>query len=157
MFSKKPESTVRPSVSNTMVGPTFSVLGPDIAINGDLRATADLHLDGKIDGDISCAALIQGEGSEVAGMVVAESARVAGRIKGSITAGVLTILKSARIEGDVTYGALTIEEGAQVDGKFSHRAAEPKLILAGGTEAIGKESGDPRQERLAGLGDTGRP
>ena len=157
MFSKKPESTVRPSISNTMAGPTFSVLGPDIAINGDLRATADLHLDGRIDGDISCAALIQGEGSEVAGMVVAESARVAGRIKGSITAGVLTILKTARIEGDVTYGALTIEEGAQVDGKFSHRAAEPKLILAGGTEAIGKEAGDPRQERLAGLGDTGQP
>lgn len=157
MFSKKPESTVRPSISNTMAGPTFSVLGPDIAINGDLRATADLHLDGRIDGDISCAALIQGEGSEVAGMVVAESARVAGRIKGSITAGVLTILKTARIEGDVTYGALTIEEGAQVDGKFSHRAAEPKLILAGGTEAIEKVARDPRQERLAGLGDTGQP
>ena len=34
--------------------------------------------------------------------------------------------------------SLTIEEGAQVDGKFSRRApeAEPKLMLAGGTEAI---------------------
>ena len=157
MFSKKPESTVRPSTSSPMAGPTFSVLGPDIAITGDLKATADLHLDGRIDGDISCAALIQGEGSEVAGMVVAESARVAGKIKGSITAGVLAILKTAQIEGDVTYGALTIEEGAQVDGKFSHRAAEPKLMLAGGTEAIGREMGDPRQERSAGQGDTGRP
>src|SRR5687768_3338357 len=157
MFSKKPESAARPSTSSTMAGATFSVLGPDIAISGDLRATADLHLDGKVDGDISCAALIQGEGSEVAGMVEAESARVAGRIKGSITAGVLTILKSARIEGDVTYGSLTIEEGAQVDGKFSHRAAEPKLILAGGTEADGKETGEPRQERLAGLADAGQP
>jgi cytoskeletal protein CcmA (bactofilin family) len=157
MFSKKPESIVRPSTSNTMAGATFSVLGPDIAISGDLTATADLHLDGRIDGDISCAALIQGEGSEVAGMVVAECARVAGRIKGSLTAGVLTILKTARIEGDVTYGSLTIEEGAQVDGKFSHRAAEPKLMLAGGTEATGKETGEPRQERLAGLGDAGQP
>lgn len=146
MFSKKPKSTVRPSTSSTMTDPTFSVLGPDIAISGDLRATADLHLDGRIDGDISCAALIQGEGSEVAGMVVAESARVAGKIKGSITAGTLTILKSARIEGDVTYGALTIEEGAQVDGKFSHRTAEPKLMLAGGTETNRSEIDDPRQE-----------
>ena len=156
MFSKKPESTVRPSTSNTMAGSTFSVLGHDIAINGDLKAIADLHLDGKVAGDISCAALIQGEGSEVTGMVTADSARVAGRIKGSITAGVLTILETARIEGDVTYGALTIEEGAQVDGKFSHRAAEPKLMLAGGTEAIERETADPRQERLAGLGDTGQ-
>lgn len=146
MFSKKPESTVRPSTSSTMAGPTFSMLGPDIAISGDLSATADLHLDGRIDGDICCAALIQGEGSEVAGMVVAESARVAGKIKGSITAGTLTILKTARIEGDVTYGALTIEEGAQVEGKFSHRTAEPKLMLAGGTEANRSEIDDPRQE-----------
>jgi cytoskeletal protein CcmA (bactofilin family) len=118
-----------------MTGSTFSVLGPDIVIEGDLTATADLHLDGRINGDIKCAALVQGEASEVTGMVVAESARVAGRIKGSITAEVLVIQKTARIEGDVSYGVLTIEEGAQVDGKFSHRTAEPKLMLAGGTEA----------------------
>lgn len=135
MFSKKPDSTVRPTGNGTMTGSTFSVLGPDIAINGDLTATADLHLDGRVNGDIQCAALVQGEASEVTGMVVAESARVAGRIKGSISAGVLVIQKTARIEGDVTYGALTIEEGAQVDGKFSHRTAEPKLMLAGGTAA----------------------
>ena len=69
---------------------------------------------------------------------MADSARIAGRIKGSISAGLLVIQKTARIEGDVTYGALTIEEGAQVDGKFTHRAAEPepKLMLAGGTAAV---------------------
>ena len=137
MFSKKPESTDRPSVSSTMTGSTFSVLGPDIAIDGDLSATVDLHLDGRINGDIKCAALIQGETSEVTGMVVAESARIAGKIKGSITAAALVILKTARIEGDVSYGSLTIDEGAQVDGKFTHRSAEPKLMLAGGTEAAG--------------------
>jgi len=141
MFSKKPESAGRPSISSAMAASTFSVLGADIAIDGDLNATADLHLDGRIDGDIRCAALIQGEGSEVTGMVVAESARIAGTIRGSITAGTVTILKTARIEGDVTYGALTIEHGARVDGKFSHRTAEPKLTLAGGTEADEREAG----------------
>lgn len=138
MFSKKPDSTDRPSASSAMTGSTFSVLGPDIAISGNLTAKMDLHVDGRVDGDISCAALIQGEASEVSGTVIAESARIAGRIKGSISAGVLVIQKTARIEGDVTYGALTIEEGAQVDGKFTRRLpeAEPKLMLAGGTEAV---------------------
>ena len=137
MFSKRPESTDRPSGSGAMTGSTFSVLGPDIAITGNLTAKVDLHLDGMIDGDISCASLVQGEISEVTGMVVAENARVAGKIKGSITAGVLVIVATARIEGDVMYGSLTIEEGAQVEGKFSHCAVEPpQLILAGGTEAI---------------------
>jgi cytoskeletal protein CcmA (bactofilin family) len=137
MFSKKPESAEWPAGNATMTGSTFSVLGPDIAVNGDLTAKMDLHLDGRVTGDISCAALVQGETSEVTGTVVAESARVAGKVKGSISAGVLVILKSARIEGDVSYGTLTIEEGAQVDGKFTPRAAEPepKLMLAGGIEA----------------------
>ena len=138
MFSKKPESTDRLSGSGAMAGSTFSVLGPDIAIKGDLTATADLHLDGRISGDIQCAALVQGESSDIAGNVVADSARIAGKVRGSISAGTLVILKSARIEGDVSYGSLTIEEGAQVDGKFTPRAveAEPKLMLAGGTEAV---------------------
>ena len=138
MFSKKPESTEWPSSSGAMAGSTFSVLGPDIAINGDLTAKADLHLDGRVKGDISCAALVQGESSEIAGTVVADSARIAGKVKGALSANVLVILKTARIEGDVSYGTLTIEEGAQVDGKFTPRAAEvePKLMLAGGTETI---------------------
>ena len=137
MFSKKPDSPDW-QPNSTMSGSTFSVLGPDIVVNGDLAAKVDLHLDGKIKGDVRCAALVQGETGEVTGTVVAESARVAGRIKGAITAGMLVIQRTARIEGDVTYGALTIEEGAQVDGKFTPRAAEaePKLMLAGGTEAI---------------------
>ena len=136
MFSKKPESTDRP-MAKGMADSTFSALAPDIAINGDPTATADLHLDGRITGDVKCAALVQGEGSDVTGNITADSARVAGTVKGSITAGVLVILKSARIEGDVSYGALTIEEGAQVDGKFAPLAmeAEPKLMLAGGTAA----------------------
>ena len=137
MFSKKPESSPRPQASAAMSGPSFSVLGPDIVVSGDLTAQMDLHVDGRVEGDISCATLVLGEGSQVTGVVTAESARVAGKIKGSVTAAVLVIQRTARIEGDVIYGALTVEEGAQVDGKFTHRLAEPKLMLAGGTEATG--------------------
>ena len=136
MFSKKQDSTDRPSGNASMSDSTFSVLGPDIAIKGDLTATKDLHLDGRIDGDIKCAALVQGASSEVTGTVTADSARVAGTIRGSISAGTLVILKTARIDGDVAYQSLTIEEGAQVNGKFAPRMveSEPMLTLAGGTE-----------------------
>lgn len=134
MFSKKQDSSARTSGNGTMAHQTFSVLGPDIAVKGDLTATMDLHLDGRIDGDIRCATLVQGESSEVVGSVSADSARIAGKIKGSVTADVLVVLKSARIDGDISYGTLTVEEGAQVNGKFTPRAAEPKLMLAGGTE-----------------------
>jgi len=98
---------------------TFSVIGSDVTIKGDVSATADLHVDGTIEGDIACASIVQGEGSVIKGGIEAESARMSGTVVGSISARELVILKSAQIEGDVHYDALTIEQGAQVDGRFA--------------------------------------
>jgi cytoskeletal protein CcmA (bactofilin family) len=140
MLSKKPAADERLSAS-PMSGSTFSVFGPDVAFKGDLTASADLHIDGKVEGDISCASLVQGEASEIIGMVAADSARIAGKVKGSISAGSLVVQKSARIEGDLTYDSIVIEQGARVDGKLSFRVAEPVLTLAGGTQANGAQAG----------------
>ena len=136
MFSKKPAETPRSSV-NPMRGSTFSVFGADIRIVGDISASADLHIDGRVEGDVACAALIQGETGEIIGAVQAESARLAGTVRGSISVRELVILKSAKIHGDVHYDALTIEQGAEVDGRFAPRAApradqssENLLVLA---------------------------
>lgn len=112
----------------TSANSTFSVIGSDVVIKGDVGASADLHVDGTIEGDIKCASLVQGEGSVISGAVIAETARLSGKVIGSITARELTILKSAVIEGDVHYDALTIEQGAQVEGRFapnSHGQAAP--------------------------------
>ena len=133
MFSRK-EAALRPRAAEPMAGgrnsagslgggSTFSVFGPDIAITGDVKASADLHIDGRIEGDIICQALVQGEGSEITGAICAQTARLAGVVRGSIDAGSLVILKSARIHGDVSYDALTIEQGAEVEGRFAHRSA----------------------------------
>ena len=103
-------------------GSTFSVIGADVTIRGDIAATADLHIDGTIEGDIKCASLVQGEKSSISGAIVAESARLAGKVNGSITARELVILRTAHIEGDVHYDALTIEQGAEVDGRFAPNA-----------------------------------
>jgi cytoskeletal protein CcmA (bactofilin family) len=54
---------------------------------------------------------------------VAESAKLAGKVEGSIVARDLVIHASARITGDVTYENLTIEQGSEVDGRFAHRRA----------------------------------
>ena len=142
MFSRKPEAAPRLYAADSMTGgrnagagSTFSVFGPDIAITGDVKASADLHIDGRIEGDIACLALVQGEGSEVVGAIRAETARLAGTVRGSIEAGSLVILKTARIHGDVSYDALTIEQGAEVDGRFAHRSGTPAQMLAGDDEA----------------------
>ena len=128
MFSKKPEqrsSVPTPHRQMPMAGnSTFSVIGPDVTIRGNVEASADLHVDGKVFGDIACAALVTGEGSTIDGEIVADSARLSGRVSGTIRAGELVILKAARIEGDVTYETLTIEQGAIVNGRLAPHGAE---------------------------------
>lgn len=104
-------------------GATFSVIGADIVIKGDIEASADLHVDGTVQGDLTCASLVQGESSLIEGAITAATARLSGTVKGTINARELVILKSARIEGDVHYEALTIEHGAHVEGRFAPGAA----------------------------------
>jgi cytoskeletal protein CcmA (bactofilin family) len=100
-------------------GSTFSVIGRDVVIKGDIEASADLHVDGAVQGDLVCASLVQGESSRIEGAITAETARLSGSVKGRIAVRELVILKTARIEGDVHYEALTIEHGANVDGHFA--------------------------------------
>ena len=141
MFSKKPEERSPAGAPRTMASSsTFSVFGTDVVVKGDVTASADLHVDGTVVGDITCASLVQGEGSTVEGSIKAETARLAGTVKGTITARELVILRSAKIEGDVHYDALTIEHGATVEGRFAH-ATRPTPV-AGRSEP--KEDGEPR-------------
>ena len=127
MFRKSTEQSrqSRAATETMTSGGAFSILGADVVITGNIAASADLHIDGRIDGDITCAALVQGEGGLIVGAVTADSARLAGKVRGSISAGTLVIIKTAHIEGDVHYDQLTIEQGAQVDGRFCQRAATP--------------------------------
>ena len=100
---------------------TFSILGSDVVVTGHVSASVDLHVDGKIEGDLKCANLVQGEASEIKGAVVAETAKIAGLVDGSIDAKTLIVHATARITGDVVYETITIENGGKVDGKLSHR------------------------------------
>lgn len=132
------------TVSGT--GSSFSMLGADTTITGNIQASADLHIDGSVEGDITCSALVQGEGSEITGAIRAESVRIAGLVRGSVAAREVVILKTARIEGDVAYDALTIEQGARLDGRLSPSGgqmppaiarlphAEPELVLPAAAE-----------------------
>ena len=132
MFSKKPADApfapapTRPSKTMGSNSSTFSVIGADVVITGDVKASADLHVDGTIRGDLECAALVQGEAGTIEGAIVAETARLAGTVRGSVRARELTVQRSAVIEGDVNYEALTIEQGARVEGQLGQIGHETR-------------------------------
>lgn len=122
-------------------GHTFSIIASDVEIIGNLSARVDLHIDGKVQGDVTCGNLVQGEGSFIAGKVTAESAKLSGHVEGSIEANDLVIESSARVKGDVIYSNLTIAPGGQIEGKFSHKSTA-KPSISGAPVNIGAD-GDP--------------
>lgn len=102
----------------------FSMIGADVVITGDISASADLHIDGRVRGDINCLALVQGAASEIIGTITAQSAHVAGTVRGSIVVDSLVIQRSAHLVGDVHYETLTVEQGARVEGTFAKGGVE---------------------------------
>ena len=114
---------------------SFSILGSDVEIVGDVKAEGDLHIDGSVKGDVSCNTLVIGESGQVNGGIEAEEARVAGAVDGTITGRQVTIGATAAISGDVRYDRISIEAGARIDGQLNRREASEALKLVA-------ESGD---------------
>lgn len=114
----------------------FSVIGSDVVIAGNVNASAELHVEGRIEGDVDCAALIQGAESHIVGGVTAETARIAGAIEGAVRVRQLTVERSARITGDVEYENITIENGGHIDGRMRRIGATTVTI----TPLIGSDA-----------------
>lgn len=102
-------------------GSPFSYLGAEVTVTGDIATESELHLDGKIVGDVACGALTQGESGEVRGNIRATEARLAGLVDGTVEAGTLTLEASARVTGDILYESLSVAAGAEVEGRFKRR------------------------------------
>ncbi len=119
----------------------FSVIGPDIVITGSIRATSELHIEGRVEGDVDCGTLAQGADSQIFGSVTAESARLAGAIEGMVRAKLLTVERTARITGDVEYENITIETGGHIDGRLKHMSANTAAPLR--AEPVQPVAGQP--------------
>ncbi|MGK6320964.1 bactofilin family protein [Sphingomonas sp. DT-204] len=121
----------------------FSVIGPDVTVTGNIVAAADLHVDGRVEGDVVCGALTQGTDSAIHGGVTAETARIGGSIEGSVRVRQLLVERTARIAGDIEYETITIESGGQIDGALRRVTS---LTLTPAVPALLPRSSEPEIE-----------
>ena len=101
----------------------LSFIGPEVVVSGDLATSAQLQVDGRIDGNVRCGQLCQGETGIIAGDILADEARVGGLVQGTVNAASVIVEASARITGDVTYETISIAAGARIDGRLARREA----------------------------------
>jgi len=123
MFSKQKQPPIR------------TLIGEGTVIQGELRFTEGLRIDGEVHGDV----VAIGDGHSI--LVISEKARVLGKVKaahviinGHVSGPIqcdelLELQPKASIVGDVRYEILEMHQGATIDGELRPLKAEDKPAL----------------------------
>lgn len=104
--------------------PIKSLIAQGTRIEGSLKFTDGLRIDGEVVGDIRASAgqpsiLVISEAAVVQGEIHADHIIVNGTVRGPIHARELLELQpKARIEGDVAYAAVEMHHGAVISGQL---------------------------------------
>lgn len=126
----------------------MSVIGPDIVVTGNIDASVDLLIEGRVVGDVRCNTLILGEGSSIKGGVYAARVKVAGKVNGAVETGDLAVEANGAVSGKISYQRLRVANGGILQGRISRKARpersdEPgqlKLVKARTARAAPKPS-----------------
>ncbi len=113
MFGKKSQSTIK------------SLIAQGSCLEGNLKFTDGLHIDGEVIGDIhanegSPSILVISESGCVTGHIYADNVIINGRVKGGSVhaAQLLELQPKAKIQGEVVYAALEMHQGAVIIGQL---------------------------------------
>jgi cytoskeletal protein CcmA (bactofilin family) len=112
MFGKKKQPSIK------------SLIAQGSSIEGNLKFTDGLRIDGEVVGDIRAAEggasiLVISESATVIGQIYADHVIINGHVMGPIHASQLLELQpKANIEGDVSYKALEMHQGAVISGQL---------------------------------------
>jgi cytoskeletal protein CcmA (bactofilin family) len=117
-----------------------STIGEDLRITGNVLSKGEIHLDGEVQGDVSCVALVLGESATLEGNVTAEDVVIRGRLIGSVRGLRVTLQAMSHVEGDIYHQSLALEQGAFFEGR-SRRSDDPMgLGSAASANGSAKES-----------------
>mgnify|MGYP000748943187 CR=1 FL=1 len=98
---------------------TKSIIAEDVEITGSIKSSTPLHIEGKLNGDLTCTnSVTVGQSSSIRGNLSVDSVVVMGQITGNITAKDKIELKAtARLTGDIKARRLSVEDGVTFIGK----------------------------------------
>ncbi|NWF67849.1 MAG: polymer-forming cytoskeletal protein [Chloroflexi bacterium] len=105
-----------------------TVLGANSVMEGTLRSSANVRLDGAFSGTLDISGnILVGETAKINADIKARNISIAGAVRGNISGKKVQLLRTGRIWGDITAQALTTEEGAFIDGKIKMMGAEAPI------------------------------
>ncbi len=125
-------------------GTAQAIITEDVEIVGTVKSASAIHIDGKLNGDLSCSAdAVIGKNAVIRGNISVDSTTVLGQVNGNIMAKDRIELKSsAKVTGDIKAKRLSVEDGVSFVGKsevnpLTSSARRPKS--PGSLDAIGAD------------------
>src|SRR3990172_12488983 len=111
-----PTNPPNPHSGNYKVPSTHSMVDECLTMKGDLESDGDIHVKGKVLGNIRCKLLIIEVDAFVEGGVEAEEVIVRGNTKGTIQADRVRLEKTANVDSEICHRTFSAEEGARIKG-----------------------------------------
>lgn len=109
-------------------GPTETVVGPSVKIQGDLNSEGNIKIEGQVAGKVQTTQNVYvGDQAIITADIIAGSAIIAGEVQGNLKISENLILQSsAKINGDISCSVLRVEDGAHFSGKCNMGGGKPE-------------------------------
>ncbi|MCE0504615.1 polymer-forming cytoskeletal protein [Roseivivax sp. GX 12232] len=101
--------------------PPASILSADLHVEGNLKTSGDIQVEGTVEGDIRAHLLTIGESATIKGEVIADDVVINGRIVGRVRGLKVRLTATARVEGDIIHKTIAIESGAHFEGSVQRQ------------------------------------
>jgi cytoskeletal protein CcmA (bactofilin family) len=110
-----------------MPGPTTTVLGHHVEIDGDVFIDGDVMLIGRISGSLRCKRFVLDREGELEGMLVADSAAIWGSVNADMYAPTIELHAGCTVEGAAYHERFILDKEAFFEGK-SRRYTNPQAM-----------------------------
>lgn len=130
-----------------------TLVAPGSKITGHVSGTAELVIEGEVDGEINLdSRVVVGSGGFVHGQVQGRSVQVGGKVVGNVR-GIerVEVLASGSLEGDVTAPRVVIAEGAFFKGKVEMTDKATDKLAA---KTVAKTEGNSEKSPVKNVAET---
>ena len=91
------------------------IIGEGATIKGEIKEENEIHVQGIIEGEVSCGNLIIGKTGSIKGKIKANTLYIEGNAEGEIDIKEkLKLMSSSYVSGKITYGSIEINEGGKI-------------------------------------------
>lgn len=141
--NNKKKDAGKTSIMPTSSSHSLNSLVQGTMVEGKVKATNDIRVDGSIKGDLICdSKVIIGPSGVVEGTIKCQNAVIEGRFEGTMKVKeLLNIRESAKVTGDVTYGKLIVQSGAVISGSYEVAGESSNGAIKHATQASKAASG----------------